>query len=75
MRRARSGAELQALEGFITDITDRKTTEARLQAQNERFQNIIDNTDAGFFSIGLDGCYEDVNPAWLRMYGFECSAA
>jgi PAS domain S-box-containing protein len=67
-----SGAELQALEGFITDITDRKTTEARLQAQNERFQNIIDNTDAGFFRIGLNGCYEDVNPAWLRMYGFEC---
>jgi PAS domain S-box-containing protein len=67
-----SGAELQALEGFITDITDRKATEARLQAQNERFQNIIDNTDAGFFRIGLDGCYEVVNPAWLRMYGFEC---
>ena len=51
-------------------ITERKQTEARLVEQNERFRRIIENTDAGYFRIGMDGCYEDVNPAWLRMYGF-----
>ena len=59
--------------GFVvhfSDITERRAAEARLQAQNERFQRIIENTDAGYFRIGMDGCYEDVNPAWLRMHGF-----
>ena len=49
---------------------ERKTVEAKLKAQSERFQRIIENTDAGYFRMGTDGCYEDVNPAWLRMYGF-----
>jgi hypothetical protein len=57
-------------EGFVEDITERKKAEARLQAGRKRFQSIIENTDAGYFRIGRDGCYEDVNPAWLRMHGF-----
>jgi PAS domain S-box-containing protein len=52
------------------DITERKEAQARLEAQNARFQGIIDNSDAGYFRIGVDGCYEDVNPTWLRMHGF-----
>jgi len=58
------------IDGFIEDITERKKAEAQLQAQHERFQRIIENTDAGYFRIGMDGCFEDVNPAWLRMHGF-----
>ena len=57
-------------EGFIEDITGRKEAEARLQAQAAQFQRIVENADAGYFRIGMDGCYEDVNPAWLRMHGF-----
>src|ERR1039457_5023268 len=44
--------------------------EARFQAEHDRFQRIIENTDAAYFRIGMNGCFEDVNPAWLRMYGF-----
>jgi two-component system cell cycle sensor histidine kinase/response regulator CckA len=40
------------------------------ESQADRFQRIIEGTDAGYFRIGLDGRFEDVNPAWLRMYGF-----
>src|ERR1035441_2293712 len=54
----------------VRDISERKDAEARLQAQNQRFQRIIESTDAGYFRIGTDGCYEDVNAAWLRMHGF-----
>jgi PAS domain S-box-containing protein len=32
--------ELEALEGFITDITERKERERRLQGQNERFDEL-----------------------------------
>src|ERR1035441_669467 len=59
--------------GFVvhfSDITERKTADVKLQAQNDRFRRIIENTDAGYFRIGMDGCYEDVNAAWLRMHGF-----
>jgi two-component system cell cycle sensor histidine kinase/response regulator CckA len=52
------------------DITERREAQARLQAHNRRFQSIIESTDAGYFRIGMDGCFEDVNPAWLRMHGF-----
>ncbi len=31
---------------------ERKTVEAKLKAQSERFQRIIENTDAGYFRIG-----------------------
>src|ERR1039458_2932448 len=48
----------------------RMDAEARFQAQHDRFRRIVQNTDAAYFRIGMDGCYEDVNPAWLRMYGF-----
>ena len=44
--------------------------DARFRAQHDRFQRIVENTDAGYFRIGMDGCYADVNSAWLRMYGF-----
>jgi PAS domain S-box-containing protein len=52
------------------DITERKEAEARLEAQHERFQRIVEGTDAGYFRMGMDGRYEDANPAWLRLHGF-----
>lgn len=64
------GDDTAYYEGFIEDITERKDAEKQLQAEHERFQRIMDSTDAGYFRIGMDGRYEDVNPAWLRMYGF-----
>jgi PAS domain S-box-containing protein len=51
-----------------TDAAD--AAEARLQAQTRRFQRIIENTHAGYFRIGTDGRYQEVNSAWLRMCGF-----
>ena len=42
---------------------------AEAQVRNDRFRRIIENTDAGYFRIGMDGRYQDVNPAWLRMHG------
>jgi PAS domain S-box-containing protein len=52
------------------DITEQLEAERRLQAEGKRFQTIVEHTDAGYFRIGVDGCYEDMNSAWLRMHGF-----
>ena len=66
------GADGQKLytEGFVEDITERRQAEKRLQAQGKRLQDIIEHTEAGYFRIGVDGCFQDVNAAWLRMHGF-----
>jgi two-component system, cell cycle sensor histidine kinase and response regulator CckA len=58
----------------IEDITDRKRTEAALRASEERLRTIVRDAEAGYFRIGLDGRYEDVNAAWLRLHGYATAA-
>jgi PAS domain S-box-containing protein len=41
--------KLEALEGFITDITDRKEHEQRLQETNRQFQAVLDTVEAAIF--------------------------
>jgi PAS domain S-box-containing protein len=65
-----AAGETAGIRAVLVEITGRKAADAKLQAQSERFRTIVENTDAGYFRIGTDGCYQDVNPAWLRMYGF-----
>ena len=36
----------------------------------ERAWDRVEHLPAGYFFIGLDGRYQDVNAAWLRMHGF-----
>ncbi|MBU0985222.1 MAG: PAS domain S-box protein [candidate division Zixibacteria bacterium] len=62
--------ELEALEGLITDITERKHIETALQESMERFRNIIDASAAGYFFVDCDGNYRYVNDAWLRMHKY-----
>lgn len=41
-----------------------------LSEAKDRFQAIIDDTDAGYFRIDTDGVYQQVNNAWLKMHGY-----
>jgi len=59
---------------FLHDLTERRDASTLLAAQQQRFQNIIEQAEAGYFRIGRDGCYEDVNPAWLLMHAFTSKA-
>jgi PAS domain-containing protein len=56
------------------DITERRNAEAQLHDQSRRLQGIVQDTDAGYFRIGADGRYDDVNAAWLRVHGFAVPA-
>lgn len=49
--------ELEALEGFITDITERKRAEEELAKSNAILQATIDSLPFDFFAIGPDGRY------------------
>ena len=55
--------QLQALEGFITDITVRKQAE-------EKYQSIFENSIEGIFQSSPQGRYLNLNPAMARLYGY-----
>jgi len=58
-------AELQA------EITSRKQFEMALERSEKRLREVIQLSDAGYFLIDLDGCFQKVNKAWLRLHKFE----
>jgi PAS domain S-box-containing protein len=60
---------VESIMGIARDISGRKRIELRLIEHEERFRRIIETTGAGYFRIGVDGRYEDVNQAWLSMHG------
>jgi diguanylate cyclase (GGDEF)-like protein/PAS domain S-box-containing protein len=62
--------ELEALEGFIQDITERKEAAQALQEAERRYRSIFENAIEGVFQTTPDGTYIAVNPALARIYGY-----
>jgi diguanylate cyclase (GGDEF)-like protein/PAS domain S-box-containing protein len=57
--------------GTLTDITDRKQAEERLQRAEEKYRSIFENAIEGIFQTTLDSRYLSANPALARIYGYE----
>ncbi|MEK8019735.1 MAG: EAL domain-containing protein [Candidatus Parabeggiatoa sp.] len=56
---------------MIEDITERKfAEEARLEAEN-KYRDIFENAIEGIFQCTPTGRYLSVNPAFVRMFGYE----
>ena len=66
--------ELEALEGFITDVTARKRREQRLEETNRRFQSVLDTVDAAIFIKGVEGHYQLMNPTCRALLGVDADA-
>ncbi|MBW4652857.1 MAG: PAS domain S-box protein [Kaiparowitsia implicata GSE-PSE-MK54-09C] len=62
--------EVQALEGFITDITERKRVEQALQTSEARFRTLFQTTSIGIAFTTNDGTYTESNPAFCAMLGY-----
>ncbi len=56
------------------DITERHNSAEALRASEERFRSIIEGSAAAYFRIGVDGRYQYVNGAWLRMHDYESAS-
>jgi two-component system, cell cycle sensor histidine kinase and response regulator CckA len=59
-----SGAELEALEGFITDITELKEAE-------RNYRNIFEGAIEGMYRATLQGRSLAANPALARILGYD----
>jgi len=63
--------ELEALEGFIQDITRRKHSEQQAQEAEERYRSIFENAIEGIYQTSPTGQYLNFNPALARIYGYD----
>ncbi len=59
-----------ALEGYIQNITKRKSIEQSLLAAELKYRSIFENTLEGIFQTTADGHYLIVNQSLARMYGY-----
>lgn len=62
---------LEALQGFIDDITERKENEHALRDAENRYRDIVENAAEGIFQTTIDGRYIKGNPALARIYGYD----
>ena len=61
---------VEAIEGFIQNVTRRKLSElAALEAQ-ERYRSIFENAIEGIYQTSPDGHYLNFNPALAQIYGY-----
>ena len=63
-----------AVNGIVItarDITGRKLADDALRVSESKFRNIFENMSVGYFRTALDGGIIDVNPACLRILGYD----
>lgn len=52
------------------DISERKKSEAALQASEERFRSLFEQSIDAIFGNAPDGSHMEANQAWLAMFGY-----
>ncbi|MFH1034601.1 MAG: EAL domain-containing protein [Pseudomonadota bacterium] len=57
------------LLAVVRDVTARRRTEESLRASEERFRSLSENAPDIIYTLGQDGTFTYVNPAWQRILG------
>jgi PAS domain S-box-containing protein len=67
--------ELEAIEGFIADTTDRVLAEVALRESEERFRTLSNRVPVGIFQSDAHGDTVYVNDMWCRITGRSIESA
>jgi len=59
-----------AIEFVFDDITERKRAEDELRQSEERYRSLFDRMLDGIYLSTHEGRFVDVNPAFVRMFGY-----
>ncbi len=59
----------QSLESLHAEIAQRRRTEEELRESNERFQSLSENAPDIIYTLGTDGAFNYINPAWETILG------
>ena len=62
--------DLLAIEGFITDITERTLAEEALRESGKRFRALLDVVPSPIVVFSLDGLVSFLNPAFTKLFGW-----
>ena len=63
--------EVEAIEGFLQDITSQKQSQIAAYEAETRYRSIFENAADGIYQTSPDGHYLNFNPALIKIYGYE----
>lgn len=61
--------ELPCILASARDISDRRIREDKLRESEEKYRMLYENAPLPYQSLDKNGCFLDVNPAWLETLG------
>ena len=70
-----ANGKLQAIQGFVWDITRQREDEQALREAESRYRSIFENSIEGMFQSTPEGRYLAANPALARIYGYDSQEA
>ena len=63
----------QVIQGVVRDITVRVLTEKMLKESEEKYRNMINHLDLGFYQLNWDGLLLNHNPRFCEILGYSPS--
>jgi PAS domain S-box-containing protein len=63
------GHELLFLEGFISDITERKQAEEALKKREEEYRLLVENQTDMVVKVDIEGRFQFVSPSYCNLFG------